>query len=426
MVKQLSREMKNSGIEWIGDIPEDWEIRKYKHFAISGMGKTILKEDLDEIGFPVYSATQDDTIFGYLNKVDLVLNKGDIVIPARGNSIGCVYLVKEDIATCTQTTIYSKIRNISNEYLSYCAQGLKEHWFEFDNTAIPQITVSQVQNNLVPVPPINQQQRIANFLDQKVAEIDHILKKTRESIEEYKKYKQSIITEAVTKGLNPNIEMKDSGIDWIGEIPKHWEIRNLRYLGTLQNGISKSGDDFGFGYPFVSYGDVYKNYSLPLKVGGLVNSTEKDRDTYSARKGDVFFTRTSETIEEVGFAATCLENIENAVFAGFVIRFRPNTDDLVENFSKYYFRSDMHRRFFVKEMNLVTRASLSQELLKKLPVVIPSKKEQQQISKFLDKQINEIDSLISQKETLLKDLEVYKKSLIYECVTGKREVGYER
>ena len=140
-------------------------------------------------------------------------------------------------------------------------------------------------------------------------------------------------------------------------------------------------------------------------------------------RGDIFFTRTSETIEEIGFTAVCLKTIPNATFAGFLIRVRPITSLITPEFSKYYFRSDSHRCFFVKEMNLVTRASLGQELLKSLPVLLPPLDEQQEIAAYLDRQCAEIDRLIAKKEQIITELEGYKKSLIYECVTGKREVA---
>jgi len=436
--------MKDSGIEWVGEIPEDWDVVKLKYIAEARTGNSI-KDDEKELyedskeAIP-YISTKDINVNS--NKIDYengmytkkndssfrVAQKNSILMCIEGGSAGRkIAFTDRDVSHINKLCNFDSFKS-SNKFIYYYMQSpsfLEEFRLNMSGL-IGGVSVSSLKQFEIPYPELEHQQKIANFLDKKVAEIDHILDKTRESIEEYMKYKQSIITEAVTKGLNPNAEMKGSGIEWIGEIPKHWKVRKLRYLGTLQNGISKSGDDFGFGYPFISYGDVYKNYSLPLRVEGLVNSTEKDRDTYSVKKGDVFFTRTSETIEEVGFAATCLDNIENAVFAGFVIRFRPNKHDLAENFSKYYFRSEMHRRFFVKEMNLVTRASLSQELLKKLPVIIPPIKEQQEIADYINKQCTEIDSLISQKETLLKDLEVYKKSLIFECVTGKREVGNEQ
>ena len=274
----------------------------------------------------------------------------------------------------------------------------------------------------IAVPPIDTQRRIADFLDDKCGKIDRYIEKQQQIIDKLKEYKQAVITETVTKGLDPDAPMKDSGIEWIGMIPEHWNIRRLRYLGSCLNGISKGGEFFGDGFPFVSYGDVYRNMELPQKVEGLVQTTESEREWYSVKEGDVFFTRTSETIEDVAIASTCMQTIENATFAGFLIRFRPNTNLLTKEFSKFYFRSDKHRLFFVKEMNLVTRASLSQELLKRLPILLPPIKEQQEIAHLLESKCSEIDSAISKQTVIIEKLTGYKKSLIYEAVTGKLEV----
>lgn len=415
-------EMKDSGDVYIGKMPLNWRLASYKYFADSGMGLTILKEDVTDLGVPIYSATQDSSIFGYINNPKLKLNKGDLVIPARGNSIGCTTYVEDDVATCTQTTIYSKVSGINPKFLFYCSIGLKEEWFYYVKTAIPQITVSQVQNNKVPLPPLSEQQAIADYLDETCSKIDEIIAKAKASIDEYKELKQSVIFEAVTKGLDKNVEMKDSGYDFIGCIPSEWEMCKVRHLGTAQNGISIGGDAFGSGHPFVSYGDVYKNYSLPKVVDKLVQSSEEDRKRYSVEKGDWFFTRTSETIEEVGFSCVCEETIPDAVFAGFLIRVRPFNNRIYTEFAKYYFRSNHLRTFFVKEMNLVTRASLAQGLLKDAPVVVPPYDEQIEIANYLENKCEIIDGVIKDKESTINDLEAYKKSLIYEVVTGKRRV----
>jgi type I restriction enzyme S subunit len=135
------------------------------------------------------------------------------------------------------------------------------------------------------------------------------------------------------------------------------------------------------------------------------------------------FTRTSETIEEIGLASTCIHSVEDAVFAGFLIRFRPFKDILFDGFSNYYFSAQIHRRFFVKEMNLVTRASLSQELLKRLPVALPSIEEQKEIAEFLDKYISEIESKSTKTKKLIALLTEYKTALISEVVTGKIKIN---
>jgi type I restriction enzyme S subunit len=140
------------------------------------------------------------------------------------------------------------------------------------------------------------------------------------------------------------------------------------------------------------------------------------------KEGDVFFTRTSETIDEIGLSSTCFKTIKNAVFAGFLIRFRPHENLLFNGFSRYYFRSLIPRIHFVKEMNLVTRASLSQELLKSLPVCLPGLKEQKEIATYLDSKVGQIDSSIDLIEKTIEKISEYRKSIIYEAVTGKIDI----
>ena len=217
-------------------------------------------------------------------------------------------------------------------------------------------------------------------------------------------------------------EMKNSGVEWLGEIPKDWEVKRLRFLGKLQNGISKSSDSFGYGYPFVSYSNVYRNIELPQIVEGLVNSTEEERKIYSVEEGDVLFTRTSETVEEIGFASTCMKTIYNSTFAGFLIRFRPNYKGLYKGFYKYYFRCDLNRKYFVKEMNLVTRASLSQNLLNNLSVVLPKYEEQVEIYNALELKVSYINLSINKLKYQIEKLKEAKQSLISEAVTGKIEI----
>lgn len=435
----MARQMKDSGVEWIGEIPEDWEITKIKNKMEFINGYAFDSSSLKSSG--KYSVIRiGDIVDGTINtkqanKIDYddntlekyVIKDNDVIVAMSGATVGKLGYVNQIFDKCYINQRVGIIRSQINRYIFYylnTEEFLKYITLLAAGSAQPNISTESINNYIISIPSSQSEiEKIVDFLDGKVGEIDSIIVKTKETIEDYKKYKQVIITDAVTKGLNLEVEMKESKYDYLGIIPVYWNEKRLRFLGTCQNGISKSSEYFGEGYPFVSYGDVYKNYTLPENGSGLIKSSEEDRNIYSVQYGDVFFTRTSETIEEVGFASTCLKTIDNATFAGFVIRFRPNNqEELLPEFSKYYFRSDIHRKFFVKEMNLVTRASLSQELLKKLPVLLPPLAEQKEISAYLDEKCSEIDKLIVQKEKLLADLEHYKKSLIYEYVTGKEEI----
>lgn len=306
------------------------------------------------------------------------------------------------------------------------------YWFTFLKLAgyvdlicnvatIAHFTAEKVKAAPFAFPSLDIQKRIAAFLDEKTTQIDGLIAKKQALLERLAEKRQAIITQAVTKGLNPAAPMKDSGIDCLGKIPVHWKVKRLRFVGHSQNGINIGGEFFGSGYPFVSYGDVYRNLSLPTTVLGLVESSAEDRIRYSVRRGDIFFTRTSETIEEIGLASTCLSDIEDACFAGFLIRLRPWLGVILPEFSKYYFRQTGFRAFLVKEMNLVTRASLGQNLLGNIPVLLPPEDEQWAIGKHIDLEVKKIDLIGWNIERSVETLSEYRSALITATVTGQVE-----
>ena len=423
----MSREMKDSGIPWIGEIPKEWRNLKFKYSGSFQKGKLPNEFNVEGNGYPIIGASEmlGKTPRQYSLEADLpVCDIEDILILWDGANAGIVSTNHKGIISST-TVRYSCVdKRCSSRYVFYLFKSVEPYFREkVFGTTIPHMNMEYINEVPLLLPTLAEQRTIAEFLDRKCGEIDELVDLQDKMIEELKAYKQSIITETVTKGLNPNITFKDSGIEWIGEIPKHWKIVRLSAIGSTINGISKNASFFGEGFPFVSYKDVYNNYNLPKKVIGLVNSTENEQKLFSVRRGDVFFTRTSETIEEIGFSSVCLETISNAVFAGFLIRFRPISNKLEPHFSKFYFRAICHRNYFVKEMNLVTRASLSQNLLKSMPVLLPPLSEQQKIADYLDKKCSEIDSLIELKQQKIEELKDYKKSIIYEYVTGKKQVS---
>lgn len=439
--------MKPSGIEWIGEIPEGWEVSSLKNLLVRiGNGAWGFDQQNDDHDIVCIRIADFDfenlclknqesfTIRNFTTSTiqKLLLQNGDILIEKSGGGdltpVGRVVEFNLSInAVCSNFIEILRPKNsVNSKYLlnllaSCYHTGLTVKYIK-QTTGIQNLDLTTFLDEKTTYCNYKEQQAIADYLDRKSELIDSTIEKQKTVIEKLKLYKQSVITEAVTKGLDPTVTMKPSGIEWIGDIPENWEVIRLRYIGSCQNGISKSSEFFGVGFPFVNYSDVYQNFVLPLNVSGLINSTIKERDTLSVLEGDVFFTRTSETIEEIGFTSTCLHTIDNGIFSGFLIRFRPNKNVLSKNFSKYYFCSQIHRLYFVKEMNLVTRASLSQELLKKMPILLPPLPEQQAIADYLDTKCSQIDTIIEQKQKLIEKLSSYKKSLIYECVTGKREV----
>lgn len=431
------REMKNSGVAWIGNIPKAWELIRYKDKYKN------LKEIVGDKSrsYERLALTLNGVIKRPKNDSDgLQPKEFDTYQVLHENDFVFKMIDLQNIST-SRVGLSPYTGLVSPAYIRFCPKNKKQYprfiyYFlmsmyyncVFNNLGgdgvRSALNASDMGMLLIPYPIEIEQQRIADCLDTACSKVNALISNQLAQIEKLKQYKQSLITEVVTKGLNPDVPMKDSGVKWIGKIPEEWNLTSVRYIGSLQNGISKSGEAFGTGYPFVCYGDIYKNYELPTLVAGLVETNEKEREQYSVEYGDVFFTRTSETIEEVGFSCVCKQTISNATFAGFVIRMRPYKADekILTNFAKYYFRGSQIRAYLVKEMNLVTRASLGQTLLKGMSVTIPPKEEQQQIATYLDDKCAKIDRLIAIKQEKIDKLNDYKKSLIYEYVTGKREV----
>jgi type I restriction enzyme S subunit len=274
----------------------------------------------------------------------------------------------------------------------------------------------------VSVPDLSTQKRIAAFLERETTRIDELIAKKERLLGALDAKLRNAISVAVTNGITARVDRIDSGIDWIGDIPAHWTVMKLGYLGRCANGINIGGDAFGSGYPFISYGDVYKNRVLPTEASGLVQSSVGDRKSYTVEAGDVFFTRTSETIEEVGFSSVCMETIEDAVFAGFLIRFRPRKGQLDPHFSKFAFQHAGLRDYFAKEMNLITRASLSQDLLRNMPVALPPMAEQAIIALHLEALEVSIRAISEKTQLTIEKLKERRAALITAAVTGHIDV----
>lgn len=423
---------KRSDIEWMEHIPSHWDELKGQFLLrkkdcnvgdawistqlLSLTQRGVIKKDINSGKGKTHS---DYSTYQFVEKGDLIFCLFDIDETPR-----TVGLSSFEGMITSAYSVFEAINDNDKKYLYYFfefvdnCKGLKPYYSGMRKTVRP----VEFLKILLPKPPKTEQKAIATFLDRETQRIDSLIEEKQTFIKLLKEKRQALISHVVTKGLNPNVEMQDSGIEWIGQVPKHWGISKVRYLGQCQNGINIGGEFFGHGTPFVSYGDVYNNTSLPEKVQGLVLSTEKDQDNYSVIAGDVLFTRTSETIEEIGFSAVCKSTIEQAVFAGFLIRFRPDEGNLEIGFSEYYFRNEKLRAFFAKEMNLVTRASLSQDLLKKMPVLLPPIDEQNEIASYLQTECNKFSEIFAETEKTILLLKERRTSLISAAVTGKIDV----
>ncbi len=425
----MEQKLKDSGASWIGLIPKHWDLSKIGQLYDNRY------ERVSDKDFEPLSVTMQ----GILPQLDTaaktddgdnrkLVRKGDFAINSRSDRRGSCGISPKDGSVSLINLILAPRISMNANYYNWLFHTplFADEFYSWGHGIVADLWTTrwqEMKNIDIPVPPLSEQEAIAAYLDKKCGEIDELIEVEQQMIFDLEAYRQAVISEVVTKGLHQNMDSKFSGYDWIGYIPANWDVKRLRFIGSTQNGISKEGSYFGSGSPFVNYGDVYNNIFLPKRPINLCKSDKNDQDIYSVKYGDVFFTRTSETIEEIGFSAACRETIDNAVFSGFLIRFRPDAKILKPEYAGYYFRSNLHREFFVKEMNIVTRASLGQNLLRNIPVLIPPLAEQLEIADYLDAKCADIDELIKVKQEKIETLKQYRQSLIFEAVTGKATIA---
>ncbi len=423
MIKAYEK-YKSSNITWIGNIPEHWMLTKTKFCSSFRMGQTILKEELIEDGeYPVFSATEGDHYFGRTNSPSFVLEVGDIVIPARGNSIGHIALVHET-AVSTQTTIANFVnkQKINSHYLFYFYKGFRKTLFHYDNTAIPQITVDQVKQNPVLLPTFQEQTKIAKYLDHQTTIIDQLIQQKEKLIELLKEKRQSVINEAVTKGLNPNAKMKDSGIDSFGSIPENWVVTKLKYLSNVKGRIGFRGyttDDLveeGNGALALGASHITWEGEIDLSNPVFISWPKyEESPEIKLNTGDIIIVQRGSTCGKVAIISS---EIGPATI-------NPSLVVLKEIQANPYYVFISIKAALQELVNLTRSAAipmLSQDQIGNLQIVLPPIEEQKIISDFLQETKSHFnDSIIKLNESISKLYE-YRQSIISEAVTGKIDV----
>ena len=431
----MARKMKDSGIEWIGEIPEGWEIRKIKNNFMIYAGATPKSEKAEywDGGIPwitpadfkttdkyVSYGRKSLTALGYDSCGTTLVPAGSIIFSKRA-PVGSVVIAKNTL--CTNQGCLACIPNdaVNSTYFYYCMSIFTEQ-FELVSagTTFKEISASTFASFLLPCPPLSQQNEIVNFLDKESSRIDSMLSKTHSSIEEYKKLKQAVITQAVTKGVCGEREMKDSGVAWIGKIPTTYSICKLKYLlkNPLKYGANESGIPYSDSLPrYIRITDITPDGNL--KCTGKLSLSEESAKDYILEDGDILFARSGAT---VGKTFIYYQSYGRSAYAGYLIKASLN-NKVSPKFVYYYTCSSLYEIWKNSIFIQSTIQNIGADRYENLPVPVPKTlQEQEEIADYLDAKCAEIDKLIAKKEQLVKELESYKKSLIYEVVTGKREV----
>jgi type I restriction enzyme S subunit len=410
----MAREYKDSGIEWIGRIPKEWKTCNLKRLLSFNNGQDYKHVESNE-GYPVYGSG------GVFVHACQYLYDGESILFGRKGTIDRPLYVNEKFWTVD--TMYYAIpqKDTCGKYLYYLATLLPFNKYQ-TSTALPSMTQTILGDMVVVCPSLLLQQKIADYLDKKCEEIDSLISLQEQMIAQLTDYKQAIITEAVTKGLDPNAQLVPSGIDWIGDIPKGWKVARIKNVASLYGRIGFRGytsDDLnkdGVGAITLSPSNMLSMKMDYTNVTYLSWEKYYESPEIMIQNGDLLMVKTGSSYGKVSY----VDNLpREATINPQILRIIPKIES---KYLGFYLQTQLF--LYQVDGGVVggTIPTIAQEKINNFKVVLPSFDEQRTIVYYLDNKCAEIDALISLKQQKIETLKDYKKSLIYECVTGKIEV----
>lgn len=425
---------KDSGIAWIREIPEHWDKNKIiRLFSIIGSGTTPKSSKEDNYIGSVNWIQSGDINGGYIENCKntisdtalkeystLKIYKAPFIIVAMyGASVGNISISNIDGCVNQACCVMNETKQ-NFKYLFYAMNSVKRYLiYKAEGGGQPNISQDKIKNTWMPIPPFEEQQSIATYLDQKCSEIDELITLQEEMITKLQSYKQSVITEAVTKGLDKNVPLKDSGIEWIGEIPEHWEVKRLKNVCSTNNASLSDKTSKEFEFDYVDIGSV--SFELGIhKTERYTFQNAPSRARKIARLGDIIVSTVRTYLRAIDIINS--EEKEKYIYStGFAIL--SPLKNILSEFMIYICRSEYFTNLVSIYSTGINYPSINDTALKMINIVIPPIHEQQSISDYLDQKCSEIDELITIKQQKIEKLKDYKKSLIFECVTGKRKVS---
>lgn len=413
------REMRNSGVEWIGDVPATWQT-----LTIGSLFK-VRNEKVNDTDYPPLSVTKGGVVPQMENvaKTDANDNRkmvlaNDFVINSRSDrKQSCGVSPLDGSVSLINTVLYPATNApIVPAYLNYLLKnhGFAEEFYRWGHGIVADLWTTrwqEMKSILLPIPSVDEQQKIVDSMEIESGKVDELIANVQAQIEKLKTYKHSLITEAVTKGLNPNAPMKESGVDWIGEIPTTWSVLKFKHIATVKSNLVEPSQYMD--YPQVSPENIEKGSGrlLPCQTVAEVGVESNNHLFY---KGQIIYSKVRPILNKVtiapfdGLCSADMYPIETTI-------------------NKKYLVYLMLSNVFLSQVKLVTEnrvkmPKINQEEISRILLCCPDDEEQAKIVDYLDTKCSQIDTLIEIKQKKIETLEQYKKSLIYEYVTGKKEV----
>lgn len=425
----MMRATKDSGFEWIGIIPTEWALSKI------GQVYRLRNTKVSDTDYPPLSVTNK----GIVPQLDTaaktnahddrkLVKKGDFAINSRSDRRGSCGISDYDGSVSLINTILAPLNEMNPGYYDWLFHTVQfgDEFYKFGHGIVDDLWTTgwqEMKKITIPTPPLPEQQRIADFLDAKCAEIDALTADIQTQINTLEQYKRSVITETVTKGLNPAAEMKDSGIDGAGVTPSHWKTTKLCYECYIRARLGwrglKADEYVDEGYAFISAFNIQNGKLVWTPLNYITKERFDESPEIKLHSGDVL-------IVKDGAGVGKCARVDDLPMGGTA----PNSSIAVITPSKnldyryvcYYLQSAVFNNFVLLLYNGMGVPHLTQEVMSKIKILVPPLKEQMVISDYLDAKCTEIDAVVETKKSQLATLDEYKKSLIFEYVTGKKEV----
>ena len=414
--------MATDNAYWLGKVPDDWGISRIGDYY------KLRNEKVSDVDFPPLSVTMKGIVpqLATAAKTDdhdnrKLVRKGDFAINSRSDRRGSCGISDYDGSVSLINTVLTPRGQMNPRYYNWLfhTEQFADEFYKWGHGIVDDLWTTrwqEMKSILIVSPPLAEQQAIADYLDDRCSKIDEIIAEATASIEEYKKLRQAVIDNAVLHGVHKNVILKNTGIDWIGKIPETWEIRKVKYVAEF-NPASLYSCDVSLPVGYVPMTSVKNGYMNPLEM----MISEMSSGLTAFQEEDLVMAKVTPCFENgnIAIAKGLAQNIGFGSSELFVFR----THSINRRFLLYYLQNSGFRNKCISTMTGVGGLKrVSAYFVKNAYVTYPSNEEQQEIADFLDVRVGDMDALISEKQALIDDLQAYKKSLIYEVVTGKRRV----
>lgn len=413
---------KDSGVEWLGDVPSHWELGRISTYFTERRTKVSDKD------YPALSVTKLGVFPQWENVAKTndgdnrkLAKKGDFVINSRSDRKGSSGIAKQDGSVSLINIVLQpkKINSVYSEYL-FKSYSFIEEFYRVGHGIVADLWTTRfedIKNSLIIFPPLSEQQKIAQFLDDKTAKIDQAVDLAEKQIALLKEHKQILIQNAVTRGLNPDVPLKDSGVEWIGQVPEHWEVKKLKFVSKINQHTLPENTNGSLSIKYVDIGSVSFENGIE-KVENFSFKNAPSRARRLANRGDIVVSTVRTYLKAITMVK---EEHQDCIFStGFAVI--TSNECLEDNFFDLYAKSDA----FTEQVSVFSKGmsypAINSTDLSNLWITVPPISEQQKIADYLETQVSKINQAIALKTAHIEKLKEYKSVLINDVVTGKVQV----